>query len=146
MAIRIRELSQNDKEGWRAMWRGYQHFYEADLTADEERLWSSLMMPGADGPYALVAEGDNGELIGLAQYLFHISTWSAAQRCYLNDLFTMPQARGQGVARSLVEEVYRRADARGVGQVWWLTQEFNATAQLLYDKIAKRTPFIKYAR
>jgi hypothetical protein len=28
----------------------------------------------------------------------------------------------------------------------WLTQDFNATARQLYDRIGQKTPFIKYAR
>ncbi len=146
MAITIRDLRENDKDGWRALWRGYQQFYEADLSSDEERLWSALMQPGTDGPYAMLAENDEGELLGLVQFLFHISTWSPAKRCYLNDLYTVPQSRGQGVARKLIEAVYMKSDERGSGQVWWLTQEFNATARLLYDRIGKSTPFVKYVR
>ena len=30
--------------------------------------------------------------------------------------------------------------------VYWLTQEFNATARRLYDRVGRATPFIKYRR
>ena len=30
--------------------------------------------------------------------------------------------------------------------VYWLTQEFNATARKLYDRVAMLTPFVKYQR
>jgi GNAT superfamily N-acetyltransferase len=95
---------------------------------------------------ALVAEDEAGRLVGLAQYLFHATTWSPAPRCYLNDLFAVPEARGRGVGKSLIEAVYAAADARGASQVYWLTQTFNFEARQLYDRIAKATPFIKYAR
>jgi hypothetical protein len=42
--------------------------------------------------------------------------------------------------------VYTSADALGADEVYWLTQEFNATARRLYDQVAKATPFIKYRR
>ena len=49
--------------------------------------------------FALVAESD-GNLVGLAQYLFHRSTSRIASTCYLQDLFTLPAARGKGVGRA----------------------------------------------
>jgi hypothetical protein len=30
--------------------------------------------------------------------------------------------------------------------VYWMTQDFNANARLLYDRIGSLTPFIKYSR
>jgi GNAT superfamily N-acetyltransferase len=128
------------------LWRGYQAFYKADLSADEDRLWNALMAPGPDGPHGLVAVDGEGALVGLAHYLFHITTWSPAQRCYLNDLFTAPAARGKGAGRMLIEAVAAASAQRGAGQVWWLTQDTNEEARKLYDKVAKLTPFIKYAR
>jgi GNAT superfamily N-acetyltransferase len=146
MAMIIRKAGPEDHEAWLSLWRGYQAFYESDLSADEARLWNALMQPGEDGPFALLAIDETGKIVGLAQYLFHITTWSPKKRCYLNDLYTAPDARGKGVASALIEAVSQIADERGVGQVWWLTQEFNHTARRLYDKVAERTPFIKYAR
>src|SRR6185437_10433292 len=51
--------------------------------------------------HALVAEAD-GELLGLAHYLFHRSTTAIEPVCYLQDLFTAQAARGQGVGRALI--------------------------------------------
>ena len=45
-----------------------------------------------------------------------------------------------------MEAVYAEADTRGADQVYWLTQDSNATARKLYDQVAKATPFIKYRR
>jgi len=146
MAIVVRALAQQDRKGWEALWRGYMDFYETDLSADIDTLWGRLMEPPPEGPFALVAETAQGELVGLAQYLFHVTTWSNASRCYLNDLFTAPQARGQGVGRALIEAVDERAKAAGASQLWWLTQEFNDTARRLYDRLATVTPFVKYVR
>jgi GNAT superfamily N-acetyltransferase len=146
MAMTIRRAGPADHEAWLSLWRGYQAFYEADLSADEERLWKALMEPGPDGPFALLAIDGTGKAVGLAQYLFHITTWSPKKRCYLNDLYTAPDARGKGVASALIGAVSKIAEEKGAGQVWWLTQEFNHTARRLYDKLAERTPFIKYAR
>ncbi|MEZ5872312.1 MAG: GNAT family N-acetyltransferase [Nitratireductor sp.] len=146
MTITIRKPLQKDRKNWQLLWKGYQNFYDADLSAGTDALWHRLMNATGDGPYCLVADAGNGQLAGFTHYLYHATTWSEARRCYLNDLFTSEAARGKGVGRALIEAVYREADAAGAGQVYWLTQEFNHTARKLYDSIAKVTPFIKYAR
>ena len=64
--------------------------------------------------------------------------------CYLQDLFTAPEARGQGAGRALIEAVYDRAQVAGASRVYWLTQETNATARALYDTLADRPGFIQY--
>ncbi|MDD9921010.1 MAG: GNAT family N-acetyltransferase, partial [Boseongicola sp.] len=57
-----------------------------------------------------------------------------------------PDVRGQGIGRALIEAVYSAADDAGAPAVYWLTQDFNAEARKLYDRIGTLTPFIKYAR
>ena len=57
-----------------------------------------------------------------------------------------PQARWRGVARALIEAVYAAADAAGVPAVYWLTAEDNYAGRMLYDKVAQRSPFIRYQR
>jgi GNAT superfamily N-acetyltransferase len=146
MSIVIRPLAAADREKWLELWRGYQRFYEADLSADEDRLFAALVAPAGDGPFALVAEDGEGRLVGLTHFLFHATTWSAKKRCYLNDLFTAAQARGQGVGEKLIEAVCDASRKSGIEDVYWLTQTFNATARRLYDRVASETPFIKYSR
>jgi GNAT superfamily N-acetyltransferase len=146
MTITVRDIDPQDKTQWLKLWRGYQAFYQVDLSADGERLWAVLMDPPEVGPYCLVAEDESGNLLGLAQFLYHATTWSALPRCYLNDLYTDPESRGGGVGRALIEAVYASADRHGSSQVYWLTQEFNSQARILYDRVASCTPFIKYAR
>lgn len=100
----------------------------------------------ADEPvHALVAEG-NGQLLGLAHYLFHRSTTAIAPICYLQDLFTAESARGCGIARALIAEVYAQAKSAGSSRVYWQTHETNHTAQRLYDKVAERSGFIVYRK
>jgi ribosomal protein S18 acetylase RimI-like enzyme len=79
-------------------------------------------------------------------FLFHPVTWSVSPRCYLEDLFVRPDARGSGAGRALIEAVYRAADEKDADQVYWLTADSNAAARKLYDSIGKLTPFIKYRR
>jgi GNAT superfamily N-acetyltransferase len=64
--------------------------------------------------------------------------------CYLQDLFVAEAARGRGAARALIERVAEMARIRGVTRLYWNTQEDNARARLLYDKVARFNGFIRY--
>ncbi len=146
MGFVIRTLQPGDRAQWDHLWQGYLDFYETVLPDDVTELtWRRLMDPEAPILGFCAARGD-GALLGIVHYLFHPVAWAAGPRCYLEDLFTAPQARGHGVGRALIEAVYAAADARGADQVYWLTASTNATARRLYDQVAKATPFIKYRR
>jgi len=121
--------------------RGYKAFYATPTTpAEYSAAWDRLL--AQDGVHGLGAFAD-GELVGIAHFLFHASAW-ARTSCYLQDLFTSPAARGQGVARSLIEAVAAQARARGAARYYWHTQENNAVARVLYDKVGKHVGFIRY--
>ena len=54
------------------------------------------------------------------------------------------ELRGKGVARALIEAVAAEARKQGATRYYWLTQEHNAAARVLYDKVAKHNGFIRY--
>ena len=85
-------------------------------------------------------------MIGFVHYHFHLSTWTTAGYCYLEDLFVDPLARGRGTGRALIEAVYRAADERGVSRVYWHTENTNARAQVLYNQVGYLTPFLQFRR
>jgi GNAT superfamily N-acetyltransferase len=144
--MNIRSARPDDQETWLEMWKGYQDYYEVDLSETTENTWQRLMTPESDGLHCLVCQDDDGKLIGFTTYVFHAHTWRPEPRCYLIDLFTFPECRGKGIGRALIEAVYEKADDHGCCQVYWLTQDFNEAGRRLYDKVAKVTPFIKYQR
>jgi GNAT superfamily N-acetyltransferase len=139
----IRALTPADHAAWLPLWRAYQVFYKVDLPdAATTALWSRLLDPAEPVHGALAWDGDTA--VGLAQWLTHRSTWSVADLCYLNDLFVIPNLRGGGVGRRLIEYVYVWAEAAGCARVYWLTHDTNVTARALYDRVATRTGFIHY--
>ena len=62
------------------------------------------------------------------------------------DLFVDKTARGRGAARALIEQVAAAAREHGATRYYWHTQQDNATARLLYDKVARFSGFIRYER
>jgi GNAT superfamily N-acetyltransferase len=141
----IRPLQAADRQQWETLWQGYLRFYRQRLPAQVTDQTFTRLVDPAGQPHALVAE-DSGRLTGFVHYLFHGSTWSTADICYLEDLFVDAGVRGSGTGRALINAVYAAADAAKASSVYWMTQEFNADGRALYDTLARRTSFIRYER
>ncbi len=147
--MNIRPIARSDRPHWQPLWDGYNAFYgrsgpTALPDAVTQATWERFLDP-AEPVHALVAD-DRGRLLGLVHYLFHRSTNMIGPTCYLQDLFTTPEARGRGVGRALIEAVYGAAKGAGAERVYWHTQESNATARRLYDAIAENSGFIVYRK
>ena len=141
----IRSALPADFEQWLPLWEGYNRFYERAVPAEVTRVTWSRFFDAYEPMHAVVAERD-GKLVGLVHYLYHRNTAMLAPVCYLQDLFTAAETRGQGVGRALIEAVYERAQAAGSPRVYWMTQESNAVARRLYDQVAENSGFIQYRR
>ena len=148
-SIKVRALQADDYPSWRPLWDGYNAFYgRKNETALPEPVttatWNRFFDP-AEPVFALVAELE-GEVVGLTHYLFHRSTTRIELVCYLQDLFTLPHVRGNGVGRALIEGVWSAAKEAGLTRVYWLTHETNTAGRLLYDKVAMHAGFIVYTK
>ena len=145
----VRSVTSQDFDQWLPLWKGYNAFYgRSEATAlpvaITQMTWARFFE--ADEPvHALVAE-DEGQLLGLAHYLFHRSTTAIEPICYLQDLFTSEMSRGKGVGKALIEAIYERAKSAGSARVYWQTHETNLTAMRLYDNVAERSGFVVYRR
>ena len=147
--ILIRPVQLDDFVKWKFLWDGYNAFYgRKESTALPETItamtWSRFF-DGYEPMHALIADY-SGQLLGLVHFLFHRSTISLTSNCYLQDLFTLQSARGKGVARALIEEVYHCAERAGSSRVYWHTHESNETAMKLYDKVAEKPGFLVYRK
>jgi GNAT superfamily N-acetyltransferase len=145
----IRPVAPADYAQWERLWKGYNSFYgrtgATSLPLEITRVTWERFFEDSEPVHALVAEVD-GELLGLAHYIFHRSTIMVEPTCYLQDLFTSEAARGRGIGRALIESVYERAQAAGSSRVYWQTHESNQTAMRLYDRIAERSGFVVYRK
>ena len=142
----IRAVQSADKAAWQELFEQYLAFYETARPQDVMDTVFARMCSGEAGEFrGLVAETD-GAVVGFTHFLAHRKMWDIANALYLQDLFVAESARGQGIARALIEEVYAIGDAEGTPKVYWLTQESNHTAQALYNRLAQRSEFIHYIR
>lgn len=141
--VTIRPLATEHHDDWLRLWKGYQAFYRTTIDDTTTELsWQRLRDP-AEPMFGLVALVD-GKVVGIVHALYHRSTWTKGDYCYLQDLFTDELQRQKGVGRALIEAVYSEARQRGASRVYWLTHETNATGIALYEKVASRTGFIQF--
>lgn len=142
--MKIGPLADTDRERWETLARGYKEFYRTEVPDEGyERTWQRLRR--AEDVFGCAARLDNGRMVGFAHYLFHANPW-AARSCYLQDLFVAEAERGRGAGRGLIEYVAQVARDHGAARLYWLTQQDNERARLLYDKVAVARGFISYDR
>lgn len=148
-SLLVRPVQQADFPAWKVLWDGYNAFYGREgamaLAPEITQMTWGRFFDAYEPMHALVAERD-GKLLGLVHFLYHRSTTHLHPVCYLQDLFTASEARGQGVGRALIEAVYERARAAGSPRVYWLTHETNNTAMMLYDQVAEKSGFVVYRK
>ena len=136
-----------DKGAWMDLWAQYNAFYgrKGETALPQvvvDTTWRRILDPesSVDGLIASVS----GKLVGLAHVAFHDNLIQLQQTCYMQDLFTAPDARGLGVARALIDGVAQLCRSRRVSDVYWHTQAENTVALRLYDQICRDTNFVVY--
>jgi ribosomal protein S18 acetylase RimI-like enzyme len=134
--MKIELVGEADLAELMPMLRAYCDFYEV-APADRalEALARALMADPEREGIQLIARSDSGQPLGFATVFWSWQTLSAARAGVMNDLFVVPEARGQGVGRALIEECRRRAAERGAAELVWETALDNETAQRLYRAI-----------
>lgn len=82
----------------------------------------------------IVAEFE-GKLVGYTLFLYNYSTFLTKPGIYIEDLFVLPEYRGQGIGKSLVNSVAKLAIEKGCGRVEWSVLDWNAPAIAFYESI-----------
>ena len=144
MSLTIAPVTPADRPDWERLFRAYAAFYKTDASGAEAQVWDWIR--SETEPYwADIARDSRGTALGLVQYSLMHRSLSGGMVVYLSDLFTVPEARGTGVGRALIDHVRAFARDRGYSSVRWLTAESNAPARQLYDSYAPASGFILYA-
>jgi ribosomal protein S18 acetylase RimI-like enzyme len=123
----------------------YQRFYEAEPDEARNRAHFGQFLEDHTNGIQFVALDDDRAALGFATIYFPFSSASARINCLMNDLYTVPAARGQGIGRALIRHCQGYAKGRGFGSIYWQTAQSNATAQRLYDSLgARRSAWYTY--
>ncbi|GHO71895.1 N-acetyltransferase [Ktedonobacter sp. SOSP1-52] len=139
--ISIGKLEPSDRAVWEDLFRAYIDFYQWVVPPEMyERAWCEFQ---EDTRLHAFGARLDGRLVGITHFFIHPNT-SGPDVCYLQDLFTTPEARGKGIARALIAAVTKWAQAHDCRRVYWHTHESNSTARHLYDKVAENSGIIMY--
>ncbi len=143
MSLTIHDATLRDEAAFRRLWAGYLAFYAMDLPPEvTSGTWARIMAPGS--PLALRLAWMQGVVVGFALYQHHASSWVLGDDCYLEDLFVMPELRGQGIGRSLIDDLKSLARSHGWHRIYWMTEQTNTAARALYDQLAPSDGHIRY--
>jgi len=143
-SVVVRPLLTEDFDRWKELWQGYLSFYRQELSDDTTSRVFARLSSGEHDTIGLVAvDAENGP-VGLAHLVFHATTWSTSDKCYLEDLYVDPSHRGGATARTLFDAVFLEASKRGCELVYWHTQQFNGAARSLYDRVGHLTSTVVY--
>ena len=93
------------------------------------------LIEGGDTSVLLTGEP---EAKGLAVLRFRKAIWSAALECYLAELYVVPELRGHGHGRALLEAVLGHARDRGANYIDLGTSEDDVAARALYESCGFR--------
>lgn len=90
---------------------------------------------------ALLAAGETAVLLGgagphgLAVLRFRPSIWTEGLECYLAELYVVPDRRGQGLGRALMEAAIELARREGADYMDLGTSEDDVAARALYESL-----------
>jgi len=133
-ALPIREAQASDLNQIMALIRLLAQYEKApeEVAVDEKQLlrdWKKGLFQ------LLVLEAPaEKELAGMALFYPRYSTWKGA--CYyLEDLYVLPQYRGQGWGTALLQAVAQKAREAGANRLDWQVLDWNSSAVKLYEKL-----------
>ena len=81
--------------------------------------------------HCLIAEHEQTPA-GFAFYFFNYSTWLGRPGLYLEDIFVLPEFRGRGIGRALLQRVAAIAVERNCPRLQWEVLDWNTPAIEFY--------------
>lgn len=108
--MQLRALHQDDYSQWLLLWQAYQAFYQVEIDEKITQITFSRLLDSSEAMHCIVVENAQ-KLIGFVNFIFHRSTWTIGNYCYLQDLFVDQNTREMGLGRKMIEAVYEQATA-----------------------------------
>jgi ribosomal protein S18 acetylase RimI-like enzyme len=89
------------------------------------------LLAGDDTTVLLAGDGPDG----IAVLRFRAAIWSSARECYLAELYVVPDRRGRGLGRALVEAAMDVAREQGADPMDLGTSSTDVAARALYERL-----------
>lgn len=131
--ILIEAVSAETLEEVLPLIRQYQEFYKVKNISDVRNRKFFSQFGEANPQGCLFLFRHEGKAIAFATVYFTFASSIAAKVCIMNDLYTIPEKRGQGIGRQLIAHCSEYAGKEGAARLQWMTAPDNTQAQELYD-------------
>ena len=132
----IEKVSNNNLDKVLPLIRAYQEFYKTPDICDikNKQFFSQF---GSNNPAGCQFLYSNGSaVVGFATVYFSYTSTITAKVAILNDLYTLPTMRGQGIGKKLIEHCRDYAAINHAARLQWVTAPDNKQAQKLYDSLS----------
>ncbi|MBP0463787.1 GNAT family N-acetyltransferase [Roseomonas sp. PWR1] len=135
--MRIRDAGTRDAEALLALMRELNQD-QGDPTELLTEAHVARDVIADQGTIAVVAEGDDGSLIGYVTAHATYESGHAERGLYVADLYVAPAHRRRGVARALLAAAARRGHAIGARHLWLTAKQGNAVAHAFYRRLGSK--------
>ena len=78
---------------------------------------------------------EDGEIVGFALFFHNFSTFVGRKGLYLEDLFVLPEKRGLGYGKALLQHLAKLALERHCGRMEWVCLDWNQPSIDFYKSI-----------
>ena len=114
---------------------------EYERLADDVRLDCATLGDHLFGPRpmaeVLIADHD-GAPVGFALFFHNFSTFEGRPGIYLEDLFVVPEARGVGAGKALLQRLAQLALERGCARLEWSVLDWNEPSIAFYKALGAK--------
>ena len=107
----------------------------SEVEATEETLYQSLFV--RHEAEVVFAEMD-GRKVGFALYFYNFSTFVGRKGLYLEDLFVLPEERGNGYGKALLKHLAATALEQNCGRMEWVCLDWNKPSIDFYLSIGAK--------
>ncbi len=97
--------------------------------------WLALHLFGPHLAAEVIVAESQAALLGMALFFTSFSTFLGRPGIYLEDLFVIPEQRGRGIGRALLERLARVARERDAGRLEWSVLDWNTGAIRFYESM-----------
>ncbi len=118
----------------------YEHLLH-ESNPDVEQLAKHLApdaQPRCEALVAVVNTGSQERIVGMALYFFNYSTFLTQWGMFLEDLFVLPEFRGEGIGLALFKQLARIAHHNECQRLDWNVLDWNELAIAFYRQLGAK--------